>query len=235
MVNRAASGTSTVALLAWCACAAPAPVEELTVDLPPPPSAEVRVSTTVIASSRPPEPARTPGDLPSGHPFPPGLLVPGLPPGLTPMSVAPTFQSTTAPLSGPSATALSKELERLRIAESPGAQPIAPAAGGVFRAKTATTSADQLGAQLLLEQNKCYTFIAVTRGRADLALTLEIDGIPGLPINMLPLATAHKNGASVTLGPGASCFKMTIPIPMFVRVVVRTDDAAEVLLGMFAQ
>lgn len=234
-MRRSALAASAALFAGWCACAAPAPVEELTVDLPPPPSAEVRVSTTVIASSRPPEPERTPGDLPTGPPIPPGLLVPGLPPGLAPMAVASTFQSTTGPLSGSSSSALSKELERLRIAESPGAQPVAPAVGGVFRAKTATTAADQLGTQLLLEQNKCYTFIAVTRGRADLSVTLELDGIPGLPVNMLPLAMAHKNGASVTLGPGASCFKMTIPIPMFVRVVVRTDDAAEVLLGMFAQ
>jgi hypothetical protein len=88
---------------------------------------------------------------------------------------------------------------------------------------------------IVLVPGKCYTFIAVTRGQAEISLTLELDAPPILPGPMPPLATAKKAGSSVTLAPGASCFKIALPIPVQARIVARTDNPVEVLLGAFAK
>lgn len=149
------------------------------------------------------------------------LATPGLPVGgSSPSQLSPP----SAALLPPAAFAgLAAPMVVLGSKEAPGSALDGAPQAGQFK------TGDTLHLKLMLQPNKCYTFIGTSIGMADLDLELLLDmAASGLlmPMPNTVIARDNSQGPVAVIGGGANCFKMPLPMGMPVVLVATARAGA---------
>jgi len=202
----------------WVACAAPAPGSDVTaVDVVVSAAAAPErssVPATKVATDEAPVFSVNIED-PRRVLLPPPLLVP------TGVAAPPRAPPTAGALARTSHAALAATIGQSISTSSPGMSADGASVGGTFK------QGDTMHLALVLQPGRCYTIVAIGRGITELDLELMVEPGPmGIALPPTMLARDNSTGPSAVIGPGTSCFKNPMPVPLGAIAVVRATTGA---------